>query len=105
MNATGSYDVFARYGFDLPDNATAVLETLHHKVEVVAGRKNKMLFVDPVLEQALVWARQAMELKEKKLSETFGGHFFLTLDCMLRAFLDVLMCTRLSSDFPKCSVC
>lgn len=67
-----SYDIFARYGLDLPDNATDVLETLQHKVEMVGGRKNKMLFVDPVLEQALLWSRQAMALKEKRLSDAFG---------------------------------
>ena len=97
--ATGSYDVFARYGFDLPDNATAVLETLQGKVEVVAGRKNKLLFADPVLEQALVWAREAMKLKEEKLSETFGAHFLLLLNCTLRTFSGGLMCTQLFEQF------
>ena len=97
--ATGSDDVFARYGFDLPDNATAVLETLQAKVEVVAGRKNKMLFADPVLEQALVWAREAMKLKEEKLSETFGEHLLLPLNRTLRTFSGSLMCTQRFEQF------
>lgn len=72
MHGTDSYDIFAQYSFDLPANAQVVLENLQHKVVVIGGRKNKMLFVDPLLEQALLWSRQAMSLKEKKLSETFG---------------------------------
>ncbi len=70
-----------------------MLENLQHKVVVVGGRKSKMLFVDPLLEQALVWSRQAMSLKETKLSETFGTRkatrAAFALGCMLRAALDV----------------
>ena len=67
-----SYDIFARYGFDVPESAPAVLEKLPQKIEVVGGRKSKRLFVDPLLEQALLWSRQAMTLKEKRLSDAFG---------------------------------
>lgn len=71
-HGTDSYDIFAQYGFDLPVDASTVLENLEHKIEIIGGRKNKRLFVDPLLEQALVWSRQAMTLREKRLSETFS---------------------------------
>ena len=48
-------------------------------------RKIKMLFVDPVLELALHWSRQAMVLKEKRLSDTFGNSTALDLAAIVLA--------------------
>jgi hypothetical protein len=66
------YDIFGRYGFDLPESATELLGNLQHKIEVVGGRKAKLLFIDPVLDQALIWSRESMSLKEKRLKDAFG---------------------------------
>ena len=40
--------------------------------QVVVGRKLKQNFIDPVLEMVLLWARDAMILKERKLTQAFA---------------------------------